>query len=43
MMASDMIPRQEPYREAGGDFLISGNRKTPLGGLSNAWNIWATA
>jgi hypothetical protein len=23
-------------------FLISGNRKIPLGGLSNAWNIWAT-
>ena len=38
-----MIQRQEPYREAGPTFLTSCNRKTRLGGSSNAWNIWATA
>ena len=39
VMAYDMIQRQEPYHEARADFLTGCSRKTPLGALSNDWNI----
>jgi hypothetical protein len=43
IMAYSMLQRQEPYREAVGDFFDQLQPKTRLGGSSNAWNIWATA
>jgi transposase len=43
IMAYSMLQRQEPIVKPGATFLISCNRKTLLGGSSNAWNIWATA